>query len=381
MKGTDGSGKKRVVKRDSLEYWKSLDVPVLIASYEAGKGTLRGRWAHSVGFDGPDRGGSSVTIHMDPDILIGPAWAETLGDDLSLIRALRRGDIPRPLPVHVRVHSWVTSVDTEQLATAVVQTTRASDWPFAMASSGAPGVELYVSKSVLRAATPLRWTSASLHVPQRVLRDPDVRTLANDLVVLVAMALTPVDSQAARAVMTSSDPGSRVWTIGAVVECLGPLLWVPESADFAFRLATHLLAREREGDGKADGDFVVDTLLLNAAGASPDVFDAYAIEARRAFQVTSRADAGESARRRHNLGHVYKVRGDYASARALFQEAASLDARYESDASLRRHIGSCEWELGHYMQSAIEYQRALDLGFDPYARSGIRSVRVAAPSC
>ncbi len=364
LKGTDGSGKTRRVKRDSLEYWKSLDVPVLLVSYEAKTGTLRGRWVHSVGADGPDRGGETITVRMDPDISIGDAWAGELPHDLSIIRQLRRGEVPHAIPIRVRLGQFVKGIDSVQLESAIVLASRGGDRPIVIAQENEAALELYVARDVLRASTPLKWSSASLRTPTRLSKSTDPRQLAEEFLVLVAMALAPVSISAARDLVLTASPASLMWRLDAVTEALAPALAGAESADFLFRIATNLELANRL-DNDIDGRHQVATpLLLHTRSVSQETFDAYVNAAREGAIVSPGVNAARSALRHHNLGHIYKARGDYRSAVSLLREAVSLDPRYAADANLHRHIGSCEWELCNFAESAAEYRAALDVGYD-----------------
>ena len=132
LKGTDKSGTTRRITRDHIEYWLSLDVPVLLVSYEAGTEILRGRWVHSIDMDEHKSGAATITVHMDPQIDLHGNWTDTLDHDLQLIREVRRGRLPKPMPLRVTVEDGATSISNLQISAALLKASRGTDHPMAI---------------------------------------------------------------------------------------------------------------------------------------------------------------------------------------------------------------------------------------------------------
>lgn len=363
LKGTDGSGATRRIKRDSLEYWRSLDVPVLLVSYEASTGTLRGRWVHSIGADGPDAGAEKLTVHMDPDIAITPMWADNLADDLSLVRELRRGVVPSPIPIRIHVDKSLAGLDVAVLSAELLRASRRGSWPLMAAAPGGEALTFELADDRLRVLLPLKVASASLRIEIDVPDHAGLRQLARDLLVLAAAAVAAVNQDAARELALASDVTSPLWETEAVSDRLGPVLATSASVDFLFNLVINLRATGTAASLHA-AEWYQLMLFDLIAEVSAEAFDEFSDAARRAAAAEAKSSKWNAGRQLYNLGHLHKARRDYAGAAALFREAAALDPRYAGDAAWSRHLGSCEWELGEYAESVTHYRAALEQGYD-----------------
>ena len=77
------SGPSRRIDVERLEYWNSLDVPVLIAYLVVETGQLFGRWAHTIGREpGSDRQRRTMTLKFAAADLLDGA-AKRLASDVS----------------------------------------------------------------------------------------------------------------------------------------------------------------------------------------------------------------------------------------------------------------------------------------------------------
>lgn len=363
LKATAGSGKTQRIKRDSLKYWRSLDVPVLLVTYEAGSGKLRACWVHSINTDGPDNGAATLTVPMDPDLEIGTAWAENLANDLSVIRELRRGVIPDPIPIRVSTGASLVGIDPVVLTAAVLQASRRGDRRLIVAGEVDAALTFEVTNDRIRAVLPLKFASATLHVPGG-LAGIEPRALAENLLVLAAAAVGPVNPDVARVLAYATDLSSPLWGTEVIADRLGPVLATAESAEFLFGLVAHLDEQDLEGTpARETYSFLLNGLI---GEVSEDAFGDYSANMRRSLAEDDTGEPWQRGRRLYNLGHLHKARGDRSGAVELFREAADHDPRYATDPNYLRHLGGAEWDLGDFESSAAHYQEALDRGFDSH---------------
>lgn len=354
LKGTDKSGSSRRVKRASLDYWRSLDVPVLIVSLEATSGLLRGRWVHSIGFEGPDLGAETVTIHMDPDIGFDAVTAESLAADLALIREVKRGRLPVPTPVHIMVDSDA-GVSARQLQAALLALSRKTRMPMRAAQDDEAGMAVLVGASRLSVALPLRIGSASIHLSDHA-RTDGLAGLAEMAIMLAAMAASTVNAEQARSWLSAAGSSGNWWGADQLHEMLLPLLDHPEMADQLLEIYVALTV---------DDDRAAGVYALPLADRVRDVGEPTFAEATSNLRahLSGHRDEGRLA---FNLANMHRMRGAYLEARNLYELAQAKSRSYREDSLLLRYLGASQWELGEYEASALTYRQALDLGFDPF---------------
>lgn len=354
LKGTDKSGNSRRVKRSSVKYWHSLDVPVLLVSYEAPTGILRGRWVHSIGIDEPDSGAETVTIHMDPDIGFDHVTAESLASDLALIRAVEKGTIPVPTPIRVDVQADL-GLSHSQLLAAILTLSRRTRMPMRAAHDGEAGLVVAVEKSRIRVALPLRIGSASIHLIGRA-QSTSIPELAEMAMALAAISAGTVNAEQARAWLSAAGYDGGWWRVDGLHERLLPLLDHPEMADQLLRIYANLVIRDDSASM-----FYVMPLLDRVRDVEGSVFAEVANSLQQHL-----SGHPEEARLAFNLGGLYRARREFSDAAEMYELAQRRSPRYRDDPLLLRHLGAAQWELGDYNASAETYQRALARGFDPF---------------
>lgn len=355
LKATDKSGNSQRIKRTSLEYWQAFDVPVLLVTYEARTGILRGRWVHSIGADAPDTGAETVTVHMDPTIDIGDTWAERLASDLRLIRGVRAGTIPSPTPVRIEVD--VESLSPAQLTAGLFNLSRRSRVPMRQpVDADEATLAIEVTRTRVRASLPLQIASCSLHIEGRQLDDVDPRAVAELLLMLAAGAVAPVNEQCARAWLQAVRADAPWWSMPGIQERMITALNHAESAAHLF--AIHAAMVERD-DRSADVYMI--PLLDLARELDADTFADYS--ARVSDSLPESWDGGRMA---FNLSNLHRLRRDFQSSLDLLEVAARRAPQYLQDMRHQRDTAACLWELGSYDDSAAAYRRTLGLGADPY---------------
>jgi hypothetical protein len=103
-KGTNTPGSlTRQVKRKTINYWRRLDVPVLVVLWDKSLG-LRYRWAHTIGMARPiDDGTKKISIRFDSSDVVDSAFVAGLPEFLEKYRSIKRGDIEPPLTISLNV--------------------------------------------------------------------------------------------------------------------------------------------------------------------------------------------------------------------------------------------------------------------------------------
>lgn len=357
LKGTDKSGITRRVKRTSLDYWASLDVPVLIVSYESQTGVLRGRWVHSIGADQPDRGAATVTVTMDPEIDIAGNWPASLVDDLSDLRALRHGEVVVPTPVRVTTVGDAV-IDAQHLLAALLNTSRRTTSRMRSAvDDREAALAVLVDGSRLQVSLPLRVASTTMRLENRGSWGNEPRLLADTVLLLAACTVGTVNEVVARAWLSGVHSASPGWAGEQLAGRLVRLLDAPECATVLFEVHAQLVA-----ENSPTADIYLPPTIRYATSLSAKDFERYAARIREVVA----ADPDDAARRAFNLAGLHRNRNEHQEAVELFDMARSLEPHYASDPILHRARGGSLWDLGRYDESAAAYRHALGLGYDAH---------------
>lgn len=198
---TAAAGPSRRVRTDTVGYWKSLDVPVLIAYFAADTGLLYGRWAHTVGREpGFDRDSQTTTVAFtDEEVLTADIVLGRLLGEVEVLRGLRSGRLPRPVPLRLTVDDGaVGGLTSARVAVRLRQAVRErgldGDVRFVPPQDTGPAVLVSVSADergpVLRAALPSDLASLRVTLGDRGYSAGDgVGRLADDVLTAVAFVV------------------------------------------------------------------------------------------------------------------------------------------------------------------------------------------------
>lgn len=358
LKGTDKSGKSARLKREHIEYWHALDVPVLVVVYEAKTRTLRSVWAHAIGADEPIGSANKITVPMDPDWDLVEGWCDDLGTDLTVIRELKRGDVPRPLPVRLRIEA--EGIDFDDLAAEILRMSRRGPWPLRLASEEEPAVSLDVGPKRIRAVLPMKWASSNFKLKEPFTEELPGAT-AELLILQTAAAHAPVNEKAAALLAQGSSPECPLWADVEIGSRLGPALVAEEQLEYLFDVMGALAQTPTpEGDVALE---MYQSMLFDQIHLVDDQRFAEFVEHRRgAISALAEVDRADAGRQTFNLAHILKGRGDYGLAAELFKEAASLQPRYASDAMALSHLAGTLWFAGDYAASADAYRASIENG-------------------
>lgn len=355
LKGTDGSGSKLRIKRSSLEYWRSLDVPVLLVSFESTTRALRARWVHTIGVDGPVSDAETITVHMDPTVDLRNFTPETLANDLVMIRQVLRGAFPLPMPFRIGP-LLDANLSVAQLSAAIQTLSRRTRAALRPAVEEEAALAITVRGNRLQVEMPLRIASATVQMPTESFKALGPQRLAGLSLLLSAAAAAELNSEIARGWLSAVSPAAPWWKIKELVERLIPLLDHPDSADQLLSVYCHLAMA-----GDAGIEMVSLPLMRRLGDVTPDCFDA---ETTTLAQYV-RAHSG-TGRLAFNLASLYRLTNRFDQAEEMYGVAQLKSPRYADDPLFLRLLGASQWELGKFAASAKTYERALDMGFDSY---------------
>lgn len=360
------AGPTRTVQWDRLDYWNSLDVPVLIVYFVAASGRTYGRWAHAHDLDLQQRRGKrSTTIRFTDDDLLNAAAPQLL-DDVAVVRQLRAGQVPLPVPVLLAAASGLAVPPAELRAglRALIARLGLAD-VVALRASG-PAVRVAVSRTTLRASLPVEYGSLSATLPPGHEDAAGRERLLRDILVAVGFVLLRAGAGGVAArVMAAAAGGSLLAAVHGVAALLGVCLTEQGRAKDALALAIPLLRSADAGLRDVGELYLYDAL----PGLSREELrgERELLPALRAHADLERGsgDPARAGRADNALAEVLYRADEFPEALQRLDAAAALHPEFLRDRLFRRRRAGVRWDLGLHDEAAEDYRVALELGGDP----------------
>lgn len=363
------------IDTDRLDYWNTLDVPVMLVYFIAETGELFGRWTHALGRERPSKApGRTMTVHFRATDALKDRSDRVLSD-VFITRELRAGRIPRPLPVHVYVDgsfSVATPAETVVRLGSWIESTKYADVLQILRSSDAgPAVDISLAEvgghTVVEAVLPVEVSSLRLVLPgSRYGRNGGLDLLGNDLLVAVAFLLARVGATAVAAeLLRGTARRSLLAHLPDLSEFLADVMEEHNLVEEATALVLQLLD-EQDAAHRDGGDSYYGVVLRNVGKLSKQGQDELLDHMRRRAELElSCEEPKRGGRAYYNLGQTLNALGRTNEAIAQFELAKIHDPGYEDRDYFFRERGGFLWSLGMYEQAADDYVRSLELGGDP----------------
>lgn len=374
---TAAAGPSRRIRTDTVGYWKSIDVPVLIVYFAADTGLLYGRWAHTVGREpGFDRDSRTTTVAFsDEEVLTADVIQGRLLAEVEVLRGLRSGRLPRPLPLRLAVDDGaVGGLTPARVAVRLRQAVRErgldGDVHLLPPQEDGPAVLVSVSAeergSVLRVALPSDLASLRVTLGEPKYSAPDVPgRLTDDVLTAVGFVVeqTGATGPAGRLFAVSAEASSLTSIPDVALSCASVMAH-EGLARPASRVAMRCWASAVPDEHQL-GDVYYLALLPHLGELTPGDQDEFVDAMQRRAAADAGAAPGHAGPAHYNLGKCLNALGRTEEALDAMDAAAALDPRYTRRDYFFRERGGMRWSAGEFEDAAEDYRTALGLGADP----------------
>jgi tetratricopeptide (TPR) repeat protein len=360
-----GKPPKVRVKRRTWNYWRGLDLPVLVVLWERATGNISWTWSHDHDTYGTDPGTNSLTIALERP------WDDTTPGNIAAVvrswRAWRYAADHFPIPITVTATGNVGAVTGTQVVAEFRRLALLHPQILAIQSVPADGLHFAVTigpdKSVVQ---PFGSASATVHHDDPVTpADDDSRqhfaaTLASDLLLALAALLARFGSTgpAARLAATAAHRSSIVLRPTIAGDTVGLLFEGGRIDD-----AVELLGRLIQADDPAIGAAVmVATMWASARVSGSD-------RMKVVDMLESCAAAHEAANDPKGLAGTFTYNAAWFSADTdvqrtirLYDLAAERQPAYRRRAYWQRERAGSNFNGGHFEEAVAGYEAAVALG-------------------
>lgn len=385
LKATDAPTEPLNVRfpRETFDYYKRLEPPVLVVRYHAASDTVYTRWVHS--FDPYFGGGTekSVTMKFGDSDRWDDTTPERLRAELDANRHFKAPEVALPIAFYIDCaesvfEGWDVSrhlIDLRRTAAPLsgILRFRRGAAPPGAASVRIRSDELVVSFGGIK--------SFSVHDLDEI-ADLTQSTFSYDVLTAIACGL---------GVLGQPNLGARVTEV-AVDHA--SLVKVPEITfqlaglmGRAHRLSEALRAAEtlrRRGVAEGNDDLSAAALVLSLAALGPSsLSDRVRAEVRALHDRLLEDAAAEGARgagsAHYNLAnHLFHAAGDPREAFRHYRLAARNDPSYCDRDYFCQELGGCLFEAERYTLAARFYRRAIEISGDEGIRARLADAILAS---
>lgn len=356
MKSTDNwQGSLRIAK-DDIEYWISLDVPVLVVFYDVPSDTFHACWAHSLSEAMLQSTAKKLKVTADSSIDIRSlSWQQGLINELYTLRNLRRGYVPSAVPITIEIiGNLAQSRAFNSAITVLLNLTRRTPYSlYKVDGAEEPALTLQVSENFVEWKLPIGFGVVRAELNGLAITTMPSIELAEFILLHAAAIFEPVDTTVVRSWM-SVIKASSVWWASPMSGAVFAPLFEPNQVEILLGIHANtvkIAPETSEPYGVA--------LMGMVERAHAQDFATYAKLIRQ--EIAVQADGGVFAR---NLGTFYGLRGEPQECAELLEEAQRLHIPFQSDPSVFVQLGLTYGLTSNFDQSVLAFQRAIAFGGD-----------------
>jgi tetratricopeptide (TPR) repeat protein len=347
------------IRRETGNYYRSLDVPVLIVLYEEDRKRLLVRWFHE--FD-PFYGGlgkREITFVFREEHAWSAMTADRIETDLRALRVLRTGTLALPVPVQVSVvPEHIGGVSRVRMEQAIRREFRNVRNLFREAGENAI-LQIRVETDTVVASFRGRH-SISLHLSKEELAP---ESFAKDVLLLVSVVAGRVGDHGLAATIAGRFAGrSKLMRFPETASYVTESIVRSRKLDLLLDIAEQLLEDEESLS-------VADALMMVALmeGRNDQAVKS-SMEEHLRKRVTREEAAGDSVQLgtvHYNLANWLRGQGRSREALQHYRRAAEVHPAYAERDYYYRDVGGVLFNRGFYRAAAHFYAEAVRRGGPP----------------
>jgi tetratricopeptide (TPR) repeat protein len=360
LKSTDSLPKNgklsKLIDRETVKYWRSLDVPVLVVMYSARTGGVFAQWAHEYDlFYARKDNSRTVQFKFEDRHRISATSYPKLIDQVRFFRALNRKSAHEPFCLTINtVEQKGDTVDATSLRIAVAQALRGVS-RFTLESTAIDPIEVELLKRKLVIYLPGRIASITIHdlPPYK-----DADAAANDILTLICLHLVHLMGAAADVnLLEAFAQRSTIIKNESILDTAITVLSSLGHTEAALRLID-LLEEGSEEEIVLKQSCLARFHMVSGAMSESSSKIVLAFWIRLLSKEKNEKLAGRIS---YNIAHVQWTLNRAEEAVASFNSALRLDPGYGMRSYFFAERGRAASLLHRFEQSAADYAKAYEL--------------------
>lgn len=369
IKGTNSNPAKAISKSirvETLDYWKSFDVPVLFVYYTAKDKRLYGKWAHAHDMGRYANVDQKTTQFVFTEDLLITDNVHDLERDVRLIRGYKDRSIDFPLMLglpadgtfgfnsddgHAMTHSAARLAlrSLSRVTSGTVSLSPPDRVPQILVEHTLAGMRTRLMPDV---------STLTLHDYQ-----PDAATFQDDVVLSIAVLLSNVGwITEASILLCAVDPKHLS---KAPEEIVITSISILLETDQHSQILDILIPITRASDAKRrnmGGIFIGHELTVFARLSQKEQNRCIKALAALGLKEGKLHNGRDSAFHYYNAGQMLRSLRRMSEAATMYDEALKADGWYENKFHFWSERGGLHWEVGNFRDSVVCYTKAVALG-------------------
>jgi tetratricopeptide (TPR) repeat protein len=349
---------------ETFDYYRSIDLPVLVVRYHAPTQKLYVKWFHTFDRYYGRKGKKTLSFRLTDHDEWTAETASRLSADLEVLKQIRAPQLP--LPVRFRlafVAADVHGISRPRLVLQLRDRTTRVRGVLELSEEDQPNYIGRVELSNERIAVFVGGTGFTLHTGKTYSQPTACAKLPGDILVAIALALNQAGHAdiAARLISEFAAEANIIsvpQVIFAITACMARAHRITE----ALKLSEALEADE---SSRAAADMLIAAPLLRRSALSAGEKEYFGEYLKRRIQFAEGSGDGlRTATSHYNLGNHLRGSADKLAIRH-YHQAAIYDPRYWERSYFCAELAGLLFEAGRYRLSAVLYKQALNLGGPP----------------
>ncbi|WP_431892421.1 DUF4365 domain-containing protein [Micromonospora haikouensis] len=361
------------IKVETLTYWRTLDLPVLVVLYVAPHRRLYARWAHS--YDphyARSPNAKTVTFAFDRRHQLSKEQHEILATHVQLIRAIKKRELGYPMPLSLKGAAGVHGHPEEAVRVSIRRAINVSQGLLTVSDDENFSATVTLDNTSLCVTLPADIASATFHYtePDLYAGPNGLKSLAADTMMAAASLFLRIgETRAAVEIVELFYADSYIIRMPGGMALFAEDFVANDYVSQAFRLVKDVIDSPVEEIRGLAQIVLVHIFVHRGPGrlTGEEFREMLGCLERRALLELAEGDRTAAGRTFYTIGEHYRGIDEWEKSLVAFNEALAYDPSYSNRGYFWRARGALHYELRKYDEAAVDYKEAVRCGDSPEA--------------
>ena len=369
LKATDEQDQRKAmslrIPLTKMEYYASLDLPLLIVKYHAPTDQLFARWFHSLDPYYVRQGKENITLNFNNSDILSDSKSDQFKKDVEMYREIKSPHLPNPLYVSVTIDgSKFQKIRAYEILSRLREISTQIQPRISFRTSGYCPNEINITKEALSIKIAGAYTTY-FHTHEKY--EMEARDISSDIMVLLGIAIASEGHEIEAAnIIDSFLLESSITYMPELAGRIGICLAKAGKLQLALQVAEKLF--QNDSTGNAAWLFILPH-ILQMSKQNTDEIQSTAKRLKRISEIVEkRGDLSRAGIFRYNAARLYVQVADWREAIREYRQAGRLDRSYFDREYYWRELAGTFFSHGRYKISEKLYNVSLSIKEDRHTR-------------